>query len=111
MAITDTTMNVIYQAMQGLQARQKVNADNIANLQTPGFRAGTVDFESSLKNAISTGDPSLASIHTARSNGPFGNSAPNFTNLPPVLRYNTGPSSVTTQRSIWPSLSKSPGAI
>jgi flagellar basal-body rod protein FlgB len=67
MAITDTTMDVIYQAMQGLQARQKVNADNIANLQTPGFRAGTVDFESSLKNAIATGNTSLATIDTARS--------------------------------------------
>jgi flagellar basal-body rod protein FlgB len=76
MAITDATMDVIYSAMQGLQARQKVNADNIANLQTPGFRAGQVDFETSLKNAVATGDPSVASIDTARSTtapGPDGN--------------------------------------
>jgi flagellar basal-body rod protein FlgB len=76
MAISDVTMDTIYQAMQGLQARQKVNADNIANLQTPGFRAGTVDFESSLKNAITTGNPGVASIDTARSTdtpGPDGN--------------------------------------
>jgi len=66
-AITDATMGVIYQAMQGLQARQKVNADNVANLQTPGFRAGTVDFETSLQNAINTGNPTLATIDTARS--------------------------------------------
>ena len=32
------------------------------------------------------------------------------TNLPPVLRYSTGPAAVSTQRSIRPSLSKSPGA-
>ena len=44
MAISDTTMDVIYQAMRGLQARQKVNADNIANIQsswvTQGLKVG-----------------------------------------------------------------------
>ena len=70
MAISDATMDVVYQAMRGLQARQKVNADNIANIQTPGFQAGTVDFESSLQSAIAGGDPSSAVVQTGRSTAP-----------------------------------------
>ena len=70
MAISDATMDVIYQAMRGLQARQKVNADNIANIQTPGFLAGTVDFESSLQNAIAGGNPAEAAVQTGRSTAP-----------------------------------------
>ena len=35
--------------------RQRVTADNIANVQTPGFLAGRVDFESTLQRTISNG--------------------------------------------------------
>src|SRR4051812_3270528 len=70
MPIVDTTMNTLYRAMQGLSARQKVTADNVANVQTPGFLAGTVDFESSLQRAITTNNPDAATVHTGRSVAP-----------------------------------------
>ena len=35
--LNDVTMDFVYKAMQGLSARQKATADNIANVETPGF--------------------------------------------------------------------------
>ena len=40
-SVTFVAMN---SALDGLAMRQRVIADNIANLQTPGFRAGRVSF-------------------------------------------------------------------
>jgi flagellar basal-body rod protein FlgB len=70
MPITDPTMDVLYQSLRGLAARQKATADNIANVQTPGFLANKVDFETSLQQAIAGGDPSAATIDTTRSTDP-----------------------------------------
>jgi flagellar basal-body rod protein FlgB len=65
--IGDATSTALHAALSGLAQRQRVTADNIANISTPGFLAGRVDFESSLKHAISNGDPSSAGASTARS--------------------------------------------
>ncbi len=64
----DTTMRVLQQAMSGLALRQRTIADNLANVETPGFLAGKVDFESALKNALlDGGDPLATRIAGARS--------------------------------------------
>src|SRR5215212_4540645 len=54
--ITDSTMTALHASLSGLQQRQRVTADNIANIQTPGFLAGRVDFESTLQSEISNGE-------------------------------------------------------
>ncbi|UMG92957.1 flagellar basal body rod protein FlgB [Nocardioides sp. TF02-7] len=51
----------LHAAMNGLSVRQRVVADNIANVDTPGFRATSVDFESSLQRAIDRGRVTAAS--------------------------------------------------
>jgi len=51
----------LHAAMNGLSVRQRVTADNIANVDTPHFRAASVDFETSLRNAIDQGEVSGAS--------------------------------------------------
>jgi flagellar basal-body rod protein FlgB len=61
-AVGDVTMDTIYQAMQGLEARQQAIANNIANIQTPNYTANNVDFESSLQSAVQSGDPDAAQI-------------------------------------------------
>jgi flagellar basal-body rod protein FlgB len=76
--LNDVTMDIVYKAMQGLSARQKATADNIANVETPGFRASTVDFESSLRSAIDDNAPAEASFTTAKSANPNG---PNENNV------------------------------
>ena len=47
-------------ALDGLAQRQRVIADNVANIQTPGFRAGRVSFEESLAAAVSGGSGAVA---------------------------------------------------
>ena len=53
--ITDTTMTALHAALSGLQQRAEVTADNIANVDTPGFLASRVSFESTLRNELANG--------------------------------------------------------
>lgn len=48
----DTTTGAIRYALHGLDVRSKVRAHNLANVNTPGFQAQTVDFESTLRDAL-----------------------------------------------------------
>ncbi len=64
----DMTMRILQQAMSGLALRQRTIADNLANIETPGFLAGKVDFEAALKQALADGeDPMATQVATARS--------------------------------------------
>ncbi|MGN6250247.1 MAG: flagellar basal body rod protein FlgB [Marmoricola sp.] len=72
LAGTDAITSVLGTALDGLSLRQNVIADNIANVDTPGFRATSVDFESSLADAISTGDLGGATVTTAPTDTPVG---------------------------------------
>jgi flagellar basal-body rod protein FlgB len=61
----DSTGSVIYAALNGLAARQRVIANNVANVETPGFIAGRVSFEDSLRAAVSDGSsPAGISVAT-----------------------------------------------
>ncbi|HEV7725734.1 MAG: flgB [Modestobacter sp.] len=64
--ITDSTMTSLHAALTGLQQRQRVTADNIANIQTPGFLAGRVDFESTLKGEIANGQRAVVGQSAVR---------------------------------------------
>lgn len=63
-------MLAVQSAMQSLTVRRRQLADNIANVQTPGYQAGRVDFEGMLTAAINSGDPSDAKYTTYRSASP-----------------------------------------
>ena len=66
--IADVSMSALHAALDGLAQRQRVTADNIANVNTPGFLAGRVDFESSLRGALAGGEnPLSAQALVARS--------------------------------------------
>jgi flagellar basal-body rod protein FlgB len=66
--IGDVTSTALHAALTGLAERQRVTADNIANLQTPGFLAGRVDFESALRGALTDGEtPAISPGTIARS--------------------------------------------
>ena len=62
---TDAVANVLHGALDGISFRQNVIAHNIANVDTPHFRATSVDFETSLKEAIVDGDVDSASLAIA----------------------------------------------
>ncbi|MBC7084072.1 MAG: hypothetical protein H5T95_11400 [Firmicutes bacterium] len=53
----DHTLVALSKALDALSLRHEVIADNIANVNTPGFKARRVRFEEQLKAAISRGDP------------------------------------------------------
>ena len=62
------TPAALHASLSGLAQRQRVTADNIANVNTPGFLAGRVDFESSLKGSLRGGDtPQINGGTTLRS--------------------------------------------
>lgn len=58
--MTDLTIPALHAALRGLSARQRTIADNVANLETPQFLAGRIDFEASLARAIADGTDPLA---------------------------------------------------
>ena len=66
----DLATSSIYQAMQGLWAQEQASANNLANVNTPGYKAEDVNFESSLAQAIANGDPSQMQVTTTPSTAP-----------------------------------------
>jgi len=81
-AAGDAVSSVLGFALDGMALRQQTIADNLANIDTPDFRARSVDFESALRAAVSAGEsapallagtaPSVAPSDTPV--GPNGNS-------------------------------------
>jgi flagellar basal-body rod protein FlgB len=73
--VDDLTISTVHTALRGLTQRQKVIANNIANVETPGFVAQKVSFEDSLRAAVTMGAPAAtnvaveASDHYANVNG------------------------------------------
>lgn len=56
---TDNSIRAAQLALDGLSRRQQVISRNLANVDTPGYQAQTVNFEDTLKHALS-GDTTLA---------------------------------------------------
>ena len=53
---SDDVSAVLTSALDGLSLRQRVIADNVANIDTPNFTATTIDFESALRSAVADGE-------------------------------------------------------
>jgi flagellar basal-body rod protein FlgB len=65
--VNDLTMTALQVSLRGLAARQRAIADNVANVETPGFIAKRVDFESSLRSAIAEHVPQSTAISESTS--------------------------------------------
>lgn len=48
----DPTIGCLSKALDGLSVRQQVTSNNIANVDTPGFKGGEVSFETQLRRAL-----------------------------------------------------------
>jgi flagellar basal-body rod protein FlgB len=66
----DLTRLTLGAALRGLDAQREAHQHNIANVETPGFRAGHVEFEDSLRRAMTRGTPGQATISTRQSLDP-----------------------------------------
>ncbi|MGD0984078.1 MAG: flagellar basal body protein [Acidimicrobiales bacterium] len=62
MADAIEAINVLNFALDAIQQRQQVIANNIANENTPGFQAQVVTFEKSLADAVADGGTAMATI-------------------------------------------------
>lgn len=49
------SFDAMYSALDALSLRQRVIADNVANVQTPGYQAKRVEFEDALASAVAHG--------------------------------------------------------
>lgn len=73
----DITTTGVTTALDALSARGSVRAHNIANAETPGFRATQVEFQDALRDAWQRGRPETlqtAEVATPSIVGPDGNS-------------------------------------
>lgn len=73
----DVTAQTALSAIDGVSLRGAVRANNIANANTPGYRAGHVPFETALADALQRGEPASARFESVASPsmvGPDGNS-------------------------------------
>ncbi|OIH98533.1 MULTISPECIES: flagellar basal body protein [unclassified Curtobacterium] len=90
----DSVTSVALQsALDGLSMRQRVIANNIANINTPGYHAEKVRFEDTLAQSIVDGDGHVAPT-TTRSLEPTNTNGNNvdldeetLSNVDTVLRY------------------------
>lgn len=80
-------------ALDGLALRQRVTANNIANVNTPGFHAKRVTFENALARSVAQGNGSAdttteTSLEPTRLNGSNVNlDTETLSNIDTVLRF------------------------
>lgn len=55
----DATARCLKLALDGLSTRQQVISNNIANVDTPGFKGGEVNFETQLRQVLERGKAKL----------------------------------------------------
>ena len=102
----DVTSVALHSALDALSMRKRVIADNIANIQTPGFLAGRVEFEAALSEAVESGGTPAVTGTLSRSLEPTredGNNvnldAETLLNVDTQLRYQLATQAVDGQFS------------
>jgi flagellar basal-body rod protein FlgB len=68
--IGDLTTRSLAQALRGLESQQQAHEQNVANVETPGYLAKSVEFEASLRRAIDSGRPEHAGVSQSTSTEP-----------------------------------------
>ena len=87
------TTTALSSALDGLAARQRAIADNIANVNTPNYRAKIVSFENALSQSVAAGS-GVAGVTQSESTAPTNVNGNNVSldsetlnNIETVLRY------------------------
>lgn len=110
--LNTVTINALSSALNGLSARQAATANNIANINTPNYKAQVVSFESALAASVQAGSGTVAPT-TATSLEPTqldGNNVnldtEDITNTNTVLQYQFASQAIGQElKSIVPALS------
>ncbi len=75
--LDDVTSTTLATALAAVSQQQRTSANNLANLDTPGFQAQRVNFADSLRSAVAAGDPSSAQVTVTNSGDPSGTNGNN----------------------------------
>jgi flagellar basal-body rod protein FlgB len=72
--LNDISISALHSALTGLSARQRAVSDDIANVNTPFFRARRVSFEGDLKQALAGGEDPASTVgpQVTMTDDPFG---------------------------------------
>jgi len=99
------TMNALSSALDGLAARQRAIANNIANVNTQGYRAQRVSFEDALAASVKNGSGVVApstqeSLDPTRLDGNNVNlDTETLSNIDTVLRFQFAANAASSQFS------------
>ncbi|MFS0854171.1 flagellar basal body rod protein FlgB [Microbacterium sp. 179-I 3D4 NHS] len=91
--LESVTSSALISALDGLALRQRSIAENIANVNTPGYQAKRVQFEDELRSAVTNGSGAVApsverSLEPTRLNGNNVNlDTETLSNIDTVLRF------------------------
>ena len=91
--LESVTLSALTSALDGLAERQRAIADNVANVQTPGYHARRVEFETQLLSAVREGEGDVApttrrSLEPTRLDGNNVNlDTETLSNIDTVLRF------------------------
>ena len=81
--ISDSSFQATKIALEGLSNRQQAISRNIANVDTPGYQAQTVNFEDTLKSMLNNGGTlPLMTTHTSHQASPTQNASFTLSNRP-----------------------------
>ena len=79
----DNATRAAQAALNGLSLRQQAISRNIANVDTPGYQAQTVNFEDTLKSMLNNGGTlPLMTTHTSHQASPTQNASFTLSNRP-----------------------------
>lgn len=94
MGINDKTIQALASSLNFRQMRQELISSNIANAETPGFKAKRIDFEDALARAIDTDGMKNLNFNDSRhynvGNGGFSNLRPEIYRDPNGVLHNDG---------------------
>ncbi len=79
--VTDVTSAALHAALRGLSTRRRVIAANVANVDTPGYLAGTVSFEDAIAEALDGAGPGRSSAASVAGVAPSTGTSTNATRL------------------------------
>ena len=68
--LSSTTFRALRRSLDFLMARERLTAENIANVDTPGFKARALDFKSQLDAIVNPQPPKLVSTDPRHFGGP-----------------------------------------
>ena len=68
--LSSTTFRALRRSLDFLTARERLTAENIANVDTPGFKARALDFKSQLDAIVNPQPPKLVSTDPRHFGGP-----------------------------------------